>query len=227
MILAAYPRAGWALAQKIVEVSNRLGLPDPAMLANAIDFESGHTFSPSVKHPASGATGLIQFTGNTARSLGTSTDALGRMTATDQMEWVYRYFQPYIGRLHTQEDVYMAIFQPVAIGKGPDYPFNFNASTQAMNPGIYTPRDYTALANKYAKLTPTTESLLMAAGTAAAATGVAMGVSLGVVFLAALAVVGVVGGLAAAGRAPWQSPRRNPRGRRGARSTRRSGRRRV
>jgi hypothetical protein len=148
------------LAGKIVEVSNRLGLPDPAFLANAINFESGYTFSPSKQntsywHEKCGggyATGLIQFIPCTAQSLGTSVEALARMTAEQQMEYVYRYFANVIrqyGPLRSQEDVYMAIFYPKAIGK-PDYVFP--VSVQMANPGILTPRHYAIKASAKARL---------------------------------------------------------------------------
>ena len=146
-IAAAYPK-GASIAAQIVDVSRRLGLPDPAMLANVINFESG--FSPAARNPASGATGLIQFMPSTAARLGTSTDALARMSASQQMAYVYAYFAPYAGRLTTQADVYAAVFYPAAIGKGAGY--TFSTSVQKANPGIRTMGDYTRLANGRAKL---------------------------------------------------------------------------
>lgn len=175
------------LAGKVVSVSDRLGLPDPAMLANAIEFETGGTWNPKIKNPASGATGLIQFVGSTARELGTSTYALGNMSAVSQMEYVYRYFKlPRIaqyGPLRTQADVFMAIFQPSAIGKGLDHKFNFDAATQAMNPGVYRVRDYYDAAMKWAKIAP-------AEGALALVTGMRTGTKIGLVVLG----VGVIGG---------------------------------
>ena len=44
-IVRAYPQAGQALSEKIVEVAGRLGIPDPGWLANLINFESAGTFS--------------------------------------------------------------------------------------------------------------------------------------------------------------------------------------
>jgi hypothetical protein len=71
------------------------------------------------------------------------------MSALQQMPLVERYFAPYFGKLHSQEDVYMAVFYPKAIGN-PDY--RFPAKVLAGNPGIFTPRDYAAKANRRAKL---------------------------------------------------------------------------
>ena len=86
------------LAEKIVRVSQRVGIPNPAMLANAIYYESGFTFSPSIVHHdprtgrSSGATGLIQFLPSVASELGTTTTALQAMSAVDQMDYVEKYF---------------------------------------------------------------------------------------------------------------------------------------
>ena len=81
-------------------------------------WESGRTFSPSVVNKAgSGATGLIQFMPNTAISLGTTTAALARMSAEDQLNYVYKYFRPFKGRLRNLGDVYMAILWPAGVGQ--------------------------------------------------------------------------------------------------------------
>lgn len=81
-------------------------------------FETGYTFNPSQKNAAgSSGTGLIQFMGPTAKSLGTTTTALAKMTQQEQMAYVYKYFRPYAGKLHSLADIYLAIFYPAAMGK--------------------------------------------------------------------------------------------------------------
>jgi hypothetical protein len=100
---------------KLIGIANNIGV-DPNYLISAMAFETGETFSPSVKN-SNGATGLIQFTPDTATELGTSTTELAAMTAVDQMDFVERYFTPYKNMLRTIEDVYMAILWPAAIGK--------------------------------------------------------------------------------------------------------------
>ena len=84
-------------------------------------FETGRTFSPSIRNPSSSATGLIQFMDGTARGLGTSTAALARLTAVGQLNWVERYFLPYAHRISGLDDMYMAILWPKAVGKAPDH----------------------------------------------------------------------------------------------------------
>lgn len=104
-----------AFKAKLIETAQNIGV-DPNYLISAIAFETGETFSPSIKN-RNGATGLIQFTPATAIELGTSTDELAAMSAQDQMDYVEKYFQPYKNMLATIEDVYMAILWPAAIGK--------------------------------------------------------------------------------------------------------------
>jgi hypothetical protein len=106
--------------EKVRAMCGRLGCqPDHLMAAMA--FESVETFSPGVRNPMSGATGLIQFMADTARNLGTSQDDLSEMTAEEQLAYVEKYFQPFKGHLSTLEDVYMAILWPRAVGKANDF----------------------------------------------------------------------------------------------------------
>jgi hypothetical protein len=91
-------------------------------LATVISFETGGTFNPAEPNRAgSGATGLIQFMPSTAKSLGTTTDALAKMTFTEQLACVTRYFAWFRGPLDTVEKLYCAVFWPAAIHQPDDY----------------------------------------------------------------------------------------------------------
>lgn len=105
-----------AFVQKVREVASRLGV-NPNWLMAIIYWESARTFSPSVKNPISGATGLIQFMPSTARALGTTVEALAKMTAVEQMDWVYKYFTTPKRKLTQYTDLYFTVFYPAAIGK--------------------------------------------------------------------------------------------------------------
>lgn len=111
-------------------------------LMSAMAFESGETFSPSIRNRQSGATGLIQFMPAIARNLGTTVDELAAMTAEDQLDFVEKYFMPHQGKLQTLEDVYMAILWPAAIGK-PDSFVLFSAPSVAyqQNKGLDADHD--------------------------------------------------------------------------------------
>ena len=58
---------------------------DPSHLMACMAFETGRTFSPSVRNEVSGATGLIQFMPSTAKGMGLTTAELAGMTAEDQL----------------------------------------------------------------------------------------------------------------------------------------------
>ncbi len=111
-----------AFRDRVFWIQDQLRLPADYLMA-AMAFESGESFSPSVRNAAgSGAVGLIQFMPSTARNLGTTTERLAKMSAEDQLNYVYKYFKPYIGRLATLSDVYMAILWPRAVGQPESYP---------------------------------------------------------------------------------------------------------
>jgi hypothetical protein len=118
---------------------------DPSDFMTCMAWESGRTFSPSVKNMAgSGATGLIQFMPSTALSLGTTVDLLAHMTAVQQLDWVEKYFFPFRGKLHDLADLYMAILWPPAIGKPMEYVLWDKASrptTYRQNSGLDLDKD--------------------------------------------------------------------------------------
>lgn len=83
-------------------------------------FETGRTFSPTIRNPGSSAIGLIQFLGATAKYLGTSVTALARLSAEGQLYYVQRYLHPFASRIHDLDDLYMAVLWPAAVGKPSD-----------------------------------------------------------------------------------------------------------
>ncbi|HEX7273139.1 MAG TPA: peptidoglycan-binding protein [Casimicrobiaceae bacterium] len=64
---------------------------DADAIATVMSSESG--FDPSIRNPKGTATGLIQFTEQTARTLGTSTAELAQMSATDQLPYVAAFYR--------------------------------------------------------------------------------------------------------------------------------------
>lgn len=105
----------------LAEMGQRMGL-DPSYLAACMRVETGGTFSPSIRNSATGATGLIQFMPDTARAFGTTVDELARMSATQQLAYVERYFRPYLSRIRPDVpgDYYLAVFWPALIGAPAD-----------------------------------------------------------------------------------------------------------
>lgn len=100
----------------------KLGWQGPDQLMACMAFETGETFSPSIKNGAGAPYyGLIQFGEAAAKDVGTTTAKLVKMSAEEQLEYVYKFFKPYTGKLKTLSDVYIRILYPVAVGKPEDY----------------------------------------------------------------------------------------------------------
>lgn len=105
--------------QTIVAISRSFGWTSEqtSYLMACMAFESGETFSPSIRNAAgSGAVGLIQFMPATAKGLGTTVEALGAMTPEAQLQYVRKYFRPYASRVRTLSDMYLAILLPKYVG---------------------------------------------------------------------------------------------------------------
>src|SRR3546814_9659954 len=103
--------------EKVFEIAEALQVK-PDYLMAVMAFESAETFRPDIKNMAgSGATGLIQIMPATAKGLGTSTGALARLSAVEQLEWVRKDLKPYSGRLITLSDLYMARSEERRVGK--------------------------------------------------------------------------------------------------------------
>lgn len=133
----------------------------PFDLANLVNFESA--FNPSARGPSDvGATGLIQWIPSSARVIGTTTDALRRMTAEQQLPYVRKYLDRIRGqrRLDTPQKLYMAVFYPDAMDWPVDKEFPENvvrANTYQSGDevvSIRTPADYMRRVEKRAKLPP-------------------------------------------------------------------------
>ena len=118
-----------AFVAKVREISERLGI-NPNWLMFLIHFETAGTMSHTIVNKI-GATGLIQFMPKTAIGLGTTTAALRQMTNVEQLEYVYKYLLPYKRHYHRLIDLYLAIFYPVALGRGADYVITSDAVAKA------------------------------------------------------------------------------------------------
>lgn len=119
---------------------------DPNWLMACMAFETGRTFSASVKNPGSSATGLIQFMNATASELGTTTQALAAMRAEDQLNYVWKYFHNRInakGPITRLADCYMAILNPAAMGLPDNAVMWVQGSSQyAVNAGLDANKDH-------------------------------------------------------------------------------------
>lgn len=142
--LAWGARVSRPFRDKVFEICRDL-MVEPDHLMACMAFESAETFRADIRNAAgSGAVGLIQFMPATARSLGTSTEALAVMTPEAQLDFVHAYFRPYRGRLKSLADVYMAILWPAAIGKPESHALwsrDARPTTYRQNAGLDANRD--------------------------------------------------------------------------------------
>jgi peptidoglycan hydrolase-like protein with peptidoglycan-binding domain len=124
--------------EKVRHIAADIGCEANDLMA-CMQFESG--LDPKSVNSSSGATGLIQFTHDTAKSLGTTTEALKAMTAEAQLDYVAKYFH-WWGKVKTLEDTYMAIFCPAGIGKPPTHVLYARPSKQYdQNAGLDADKD--------------------------------------------------------------------------------------
>ena len=177
-IKMAYPQiaAKGGFPEAIMLTATSLGIPDPGWLANLMNFETGGAFSssttnknvpackgliqfcPGKKKENSGVVGIMRaYSSGLMKGLSEdvledrieAVDRLSRLPEHQQMTYVGAYLKPYSGKLKTSIDLYMAVFQPAAIGR-PD--MKFSETIVKANPGVLSPRHYASKANKRSKL---------------------------------------------------------------------------
>lgn len=108
-----------AFIEKVVEIATYLDV-QPAHLMFLMWFETAHTLDHRIQNKI-GATGLIQFMPATARFLGTTTEALKKMSNVEQLEYVKRHLAIFRGKYKDYVDLYCGIFWPAAVGKPDTY----------------------------------------------------------------------------------------------------------
>jgi len=98
-------------------IAKRLRI-EPAWLLNVMASES--LLDPTARNglPGQTATGLLQFIEKTAERMGTTTEAIRRMSPVEQLRLVEKYLTPFRGRLNNLADVYLAVFRGFIIEGG-------------------------------------------------------------------------------------------------------------
>lgn len=114
---------------------------DPEKIRRVMGPETGGTMSPSARNPESGATGLIQFLPSVARSLGTTTEELSKMSATEQLPFVMRYLSERgVTSDSPQSDYILAVAAPAFIGRRPEtVVYRKGSKAWEQNPGWRPP----------------------------------------------------------------------------------------
>ena len=144
-----------AFVAKVIAISAKLGIKPSWLMvvmhnesginAQIVNKQKGDSSDPYIRS-AYRATGLIQFMPTTAIWLGTSTQALYKMTNLEQLDYVYKYFKGFAGKIKSYFDLYMITFFPVAVGKPDDFVIqakSVSASTIArQNPSFDINKDF-------------------------------------------------------------------------------------
>lgn len=135
----AHPRVDAAFRDKTVRICRELGIRNPSWLMAVMAFETGETFSPSVKNGmGSSGTGLIQFMKTTidgrtsggkfypglGAKLGITHAQLAGMTAVRQLDVVKAYFEQFgtkAAQSNNVSDLYFLVLNPRGFGKSDDY----------------------------------------------------------------------------------------------------------
>jgi len=97
---------------KLKKIAANLGISSDDLF-KIIKFETAGTFSPKSQDPNNVSIGLIGFTEKTANNLGTSKAELGKMTAVEQLDYVYKFYKM-VG-VRSGDDrgtIYMLTFMP-------------------------------------------------------------------------------------------------------------------
>lgn len=104
--------------RKLEKIAKSLGL-DPNVLRGIINLESRGR--PAASDPYGVSVGLIGFTRDTARKLGTTRDEIRTMSAVDQLDLVHQYYKMVgVKPGMTRGDVYMLTFLPAFVGAPDD-----------------------------------------------------------------------------------------------------------
>ncbi|WP_353103645.1 TIGR02594 family protein [Myroides odoratus] len=113
--------------KKVIEVAGRLwGENDKIKWANylmtIIYTETNKTYDPSIKN-MQGNVGLIQFGKSGSKDIGTTQEALVKMTFIEQMDYVEKFLMKNYTKLKVPVDLYLMIFRPITAGNGsnPNY----------------------------------------------------------------------------------------------------------
>lgn len=118
--------------KKVIKISEKLFVK-PEHLMFLMWIETAHTLDHTIVNYQKGdskdpdirckkrATGLIQFMPNTARFLGTTNEALRKMTNVEQLDYVYKHLSLNKDKYKDWLDLYCGIFWPAAVGKPDSY----------------------------------------------------------------------------------------------------------
>ena len=112
--------------------------------AQVVNMQPGDNTDPYIRCTYR-AVGLIQFMPLTSLRLGTTNRNIYNMRNIDQLDYVYKYFLPFAGKVKSYFDLYFITFFPDAIGKPDEWVMQTDTITAAkiaqQNPGLDLNKD--------------------------------------------------------------------------------------
>lgn len=130
---------------RVAKIVSNLGLPYTCLndFMACMAFETGGTFSPSIKNGAGAPYyGLIQFGAAAASDVGTTLDKLVKMSVLEQLDYVEKFFKPFASKIKDLPDLYARIIWPAAVGKPADFViFTEGTTAYVQNKGLDINKD--------------------------------------------------------------------------------------
>ncbi|MDO9152338.1 MAG: transglycosylase SLT domain-containing protein [Paludibacter sp.] len=107
-----------AFLEKVKSISFKLSI-DPDWLMVVMYAES--RLNEKALNANGGASGLIQFMPSTVKPWRVTTEYLRSLSNVEQLDYVYKYFQGYAGKIKSVFDLYKVTFFPIMLGKASDW----------------------------------------------------------------------------------------------------------
>lgn len=106
---------------KVKDIVSKIG-GDPSHLMSCMAFETGRTFSPTIQNGAGAPYyGIIQGGAAFCKDVGITLDQWRSLTALQQLDYVYKWYLPYKGRMKDLPSWYMRILWPAAVSQPDSY----------------------------------------------------------------------------------------------------------
>ena len=130
---------------EVVRIAGLLDI-DPDWLMFVFYEES--RLRPEVVNKKSGASGLNQLLPGNLRRLGIEPEDYRKLSATEQLEYVYNYLKPFSGRMHSVTDLYDVNYLPIFLGKADSFNYTLKDG-RVVNAGVWRKK----VKDKYKKAT--------------------------------------------------------------------------
>lgn len=108
--------------EKTKTICGNLNNSDPSYLMSCMAFETGRTFSPTIRNSAGAPYwGIIQGGAMFFTDVGITQSFWVSLTAEQQLDYVYKWYKPYVNKLIDLPSFYFKILWPAAMDKPDTY----------------------------------------------------------------------------------------------------------